>query len=267
MAVLEINYDECNTCKSCLRACSRHFNFDDDQKKVIFDDPEKTCSLCGRCIAICPQNAIMHENMGEFLEFDGIEDQSSLISYELMHKFLISKRSIRAYKKKKIPREIIEKIMESMRYAPTGANVRNMECTVISDENKIKELSDSVIEILVQKNPVYGERMKQARETDFDAIFYKAPAVLIIHSKYPGNNMNSTIALTYGMISAQALGVASCWIGLAHGVLKASKKIRENLVGIKGNVEGVITLGYPAQKYYKIPPRPVIKTSGLENLK
>lgn len=266
MAVLDINYNDCNTCKSCLRACTRHFNFDKDQKKVIFDDPEKTCSLCGRCIAICPQNAILFEDMGEFLEFDGIEDQSTLVSYDIMHKFLISKRSIRAYKKKKIPKEIIEKIMESMRYAPTGGNARTMECTILSDENQIKALSDSVMDALAKANPVYGERMKKAKEVGFDAIFYKAPVVLIIHSKYPGNNMNSTIALTYGMISAQALGVASCWIGLAHGVLTASKEVRENLVGIKGNVEGVITLGYPAQKYYKIPPRPVIKTFGLEDL-
>jgi nitroreductase/NAD-dependent dihydropyrimidine dehydrogenase PreA subunit len=266
MAILDINYDECNACKSCLRACSRHFNYDKDQKRVIFDDPEKTCSLCGRCIAICPQNAIIYENMGEILEFDGIEDQSTLVSYDTMHKFLISKRSIRAYKKKKIPKDVMEKILESMRYAPTGGNIRTMECTVISDENKIKTLSDYVTDTLVKANPVYAERMKKAREAGFDSIFYKAPAVLIIHSKYPGNNMNSTIALTYGMISAQALGVASCWIGLAHGVLASSEEARENLVGIKGNIEGVITLGYPAQKYYKIPPRPMIKTFGLEKL-
>lgn len=266
MAISGINYEECNSCRSCLRACSRHFSLEEDENKIIFNDSLNDCSKCGRCIAVCPKNAIMYENMGEILEFEGIQDPSSLISYDSLHKFLISKRSIRIYKKKKIPREIIEKVLESMRYAATGANVRTMECTVISDENKIKELSDSVTEMLVKNNPVYGERMKKAKETGFDSIFYKTPHILIIHSKFRGNDMNSTIALTTGMISAQALGLSSCWIGLAHGVLKYNKELCENLTGIKGYVEGVITLGYPAQKYYKIPPRPAIKTYGLEEL-
>ena len=89
---------------------------------------------------------------------------------------------------------------------------------------------------------------------------------MIIHSTNPGDAMNSTIALTYGMLCAQSLGLGSCWIGLAHGVLSANKELREDVAGIHGRVWGVIILGYPTQIYYRVPPRPDIKTKGWDEL-
>ena len=68
------------------------------------------------------------------------------------------------------------------------------------------------------------------------------------------------------MFAAESLGLGSCWIGLAQGVMEKSKDVKENIAGIKNNVFGVITFGYPTQKYFKVPPRPVIKIHGLENL-
>jgi len=89
---------------------------------------------------------------------------------------------------------------------------------------------------------------------------------MIMHSNNPGDAMNATIALTYGMLSAQTLGLGTCWIGLAHGVLTSNKEVREKIAGIHGNVWGVIIIGYPSQIYYRVPPRPDIKTMGLNEL-
>ncbi|MFW9901863.1 MAG: hypothetical protein ACFFDY_11385, partial [Candidatus Thorarchaeota archaeon] len=76
----------------------------------------------------------------------------------------------------------------------------------------------------------------------------------------------STIALTYGMLCAQSLGLGSCWIGLAQGILSANKELREEIAGIRDKIWGVIIIGYPSQTYYKVPPRPDIKTKGLDEL-
>jgi nitroreductase len=120
--------------------------------------------------------------------------------------------------------------------------------------------------LIASGNAKYGEGAKRAKELGFDAIFYHAPHVLIIHSNNPGDAMNSTIALTRGMLSAQSLGLGSCWIGLAHGVLSSHEEIKKNITGIKGNVWGVIIVGYPTQRFYHAPPRPMIKTKGLDDL-
>jgi len=200
--------------------------------------------------------------------FEGVQDPSALISYETLHKFMISKRSIREYKNKKVPKDVMEKVLNSMKYAPTGANVRTLCCTIISDDDKIKELSDAVIDFLIAVDDSYRESSKQAKALGLDRIFYKAPHVLIIHSENPGDATNSTIAIDYGMLSAQSLGLASCWIGLASMALKNDKHIREQITGIKGEVWGVMIIGYPSksQIYYRLPPRPDIKTTGLDEL-
>ena len=205
--------------------------------------------------------------MGEVMTFEGVQDPSTLISYEALNNFLMAKRSIRRYKKKKIPRNVMEKVLSSMKSAPTGANIRTLKCKIISDANIIKQLSDSVMDVIISSNnPSYSENMKKAKEKGFDTIFYQAPHVLIIHSNNPGDAMNATIALTYGMLSAQSLGLGSCWIGLAYGVLVSNKEIKEKIAGIKGKVWGVIIIGYPALKYFHAPPRPMIKTKGLDDL-
>ena len=269
MPILGIDYEKCNNCQICLNACSRYFRRDEEQNKIIFDDPQNLCDSCGRCISRCKVEAIMYEDFREILAFEGVQDPSTLVSYENLHQFMISKRSIRGYKNKKVPRDIMEKVLNSIKYAPTGANVRTLQCTIISDDDKIKELSDAVTDAIIALNtPGYSESLKKRKEQGMDRIFYKAPHVMIIHSNNPGDAMNATIGLTYGMLSAQSLGLASCWIGLAHGVLAKSEQIREQIAGIKGNVWGVIILGYPhnSQKYYRVPPRPDLKIKGLEEL-
>ncbi|MHA1671450.1 MAG: nitroreductase family protein [Promethearchaeota archaeon] len=272
MPVIGIDYEKCTNCQICLNACSSRikcFRFESEQNKVIFDDPQNLCDSCGRCIGRCPADAILYENMGEILSFKGVQDPRTLIPYETLHKFMISKRSIRRFKNKKIPRDIMEKVLNSMKYAPTGANVRTLRCTIISDDNKIKKLSKAVTDAIIDSNtPGYSEALKKVKQQDIDMIFYNAPHIMIIHSNNPGDAMNATIGLTYGMLSAQSLGLGSCWIGLAHGVLKSNKDIRLKIAGIRGEVWGVIILGYPhnSQKYYRVPPRPNLKTKGLEEL-
>ena len=184
-----------------------------------------------------------------------------------MYKFMSAKRSIRGFKKKKVPKEVLQKVLDSMKYAPTGANIRTLRCTIISDDDKIKKISEDVMDAIIKSsNPIYSANFVKAKKRGIDTIFYNAPHVMIIHSTNPGDAMNSTIALTYGMLCAQSLGLGSCWIGLAHGVLSANKELREDVAGIRGRVWGVIILGYPTQIYYRVPPRPDIKTKGWDEL-
>ena len=79
----------------------------------------------------------------------------------------------------------------------------------------------------------------------------------------PWDTRNVTIAITYGMLSAQSLGLGTCWIGFAHGVLQDHPAIARKVTGIETYVLGVMTLGYPAVKYLRAPPRPSIEINEL----
>jgi len=225
------------------------------QKIVVFN--ESNCILCGHCISVCPESAIRYENMkDEVLEFERSQDFSTFISYEAISKLFRAKRSIRQYKNEKVLEESIKKVINSMSYAPTGANMRTLKCLILSSKEKINQLTDSIIDVLESSDT--RALFKSSREKGYDPIFYNAPHVLIIYSKNPWDTRNSTIAMTYGMISAQTLGLGSCWIGYAHGILTEYTNICKKLTGIETYVLGVMTLGYPAVKYFRAPPRPPI---------
>ncbi len=257
MPIIGIDIKKCSNCQACIKDCpTRNFSIDDSQKKVVFN--ESNCILCGHCISVCPENAIIHEDMeDEILEFELSQDSSTYISFESIHKLFRVKRSVRQYSSEKVSEESIKRIINSMRYAPTGGNMRNLKCLVISSKERINHLTDSIINVLESSDT--RELFKSSREKGYDPIFYNAPHVLIIYSKNPWDTRNSTIAMTYGMLSAETLGLGSCWIGYAHGILTDFPHICKDLTGIETYVLGVMTLGYPSVKYFRAPPRPPIQ--------
>ncbi|MHA2282433.1 MAG: nitroreductase family protein [Promethearchaeota archaeon] len=256
MPIIGIDRDKCKNCNLCVLDCpTRNFSMDETQNQVIFENYR--CILCGHCIGVCPENAILYDNMeDEVLEYKDGKDPSVFISYEAMNKLFRAKRSVRQYKNEIVPEESIKKVINSMRYAPTGANMRNLKCLILSSKEKITQLTDSIISVL--ESPDTRAIFKSSREKGYDPIFYNAPHVLIIYSKNPYDTRNSTIAMTYGMLSAETLGLGTCWIGYAHGILTEYPHICKTFTGIETYVLGVMTLGYPAVKYYRGPPRPPI---------
>jgi len=263
MPIMGINFEKCTNCGQCIKDCPmRNYIMDELQKQTVFDS--KGCILCGHCIAVCPDNAIIYKDMrDDVVNFEANQEPSELISYDEMHQFLRAKRSVRQYQSKKVQIDVIEKVIDSMRYAPTGANMRMLKCLILSDKEKIKELSDSIIEAIAKRD--FDNRLSKIRDEGIDPIFYRAPHVLILYSKNPWDNINSSIAITYGMLSAQSLGLGTCWIGFAQGVLLENSEIREKFTGIQTYVLGVMTLGYPAVRYYRAPPRPPLDVREIDN--
>ena len=253
MPIIGIDVEKCSNCKECIKECpTKNFSMEEKQEHIVFDGSR--CILCGHCIAVCPEDAIKYDNMKDttFI-FEGNKDPSELISYEALHNFLRAKRSIRQYKPNKVPKEIIGKVINSMRYAPTGANMHYFKCLIISDDVKKNLLTGSIIDALESRDT--RELFQSMRKEGLDPIFYNAPHVLIFYSKNPWDTRNVSIAMTYGMLSAHSLGLGSCWIGFAHGILQDHPEIKQKFTGIETYVLGVMTLGYPAVKYFRAPPR------------
>ncbi|MFW9823434.1 MAG: nitroreductase family protein [Candidatus Thorarchaeota archaeon] len=262
MPILGIDIEKCTTCLECIKDCpSDNFSMDEQANQIDFDSPG--CILCGHCIAICPEDAIIYEYMKDkVLNYKEGEDPSQSIPFDDIYQFFRSKRSVRRYKLEKIPDKIIEKVLDSMRYAPTGANMRMIKCLIISDKNKIKLMSELIAN--AHESDEIRERFRLLLEKSVDPIFYNAPHVLIFYSKNPWDFINVAIAMTYGMLSAHSLGLGSCWIGFAQGVLMDNHELRRKTTGIETYVLGVMTLGYPAIQYHRAPPRPPLEVTKME---
>ncbi len=61
------------------------------------------------------------------------------------------RRSIRSYKEQKVPREVTEKLLECAVLAPSAMHVFPWNFVVIGNREKIKELSEKVIEKMKQE--------------------------------------------------------------------------------------------------------------------
>jgi len=269
VSIIGIDYDKCNSCGMCVLECPRRFLKNEAEEKIIFEDPTGSCIHCGHCIAVCPQEAILFEGFGEQpYIFEGIDDLKDYIPYEKLYNFLRANRSIRRYKKKPVPIELIKKVISAMEYAPTGANIRAEKFAVVSDTNKLKLLSDA-IEGQLLDNPatrsMYEESFQVRSKLHEYHIYFDAPHVVFVYTsgKTAMDHFNIANTVTYGRLAAQSLGLGTCYNGWTHIAFQDNPKLAK-IVGLRGRSWGVFTLGYPNAKFYRCPPRTHRKIKFLE---
>ncbi|MFW9875953.1 MAG: nitroreductase family protein [Candidatus Thorarchaeota archaeon] len=273
MSVIGINKEKCSNCRLCIQECGRGYFSVYKDKEVIFNENLSTCNICGHCIAICPENAIITKGLDDVETFPGIDSPESIVDSENLFRLLRAKRSIRHYKKKKVPEELIKKVFKAMRYAPSASNARTWRYVILSDPEKIETLSDEIVKTQYRYMGFQsGEQALKYMKSIGRGIFYNAPHVIVLYYRVVEKNTvmvglranDAGIALTYGMLAAESLGLGSCWIGMIQGAIPMNKEIL-NILGIKGMVLGAFTLGYPAVKFRRTAPRPPLKIKGLEN--
>lgn len=148
------------------------------------------------------------------------------------------RRSIRKYKTTPVEEDKINKILNSVRFAPSAANVQNWKFVVVRDENTRKGLAEA------------------ARGQSFVA---EAPVVIVACGTEVDNvmvcgqfryNINVSIAVTHIILAAYELGLGTCWLGrFEEDKVKKLLNIPENV-----RVVTMTPLGYPAE-VAKLKPR------------
>ena len=269
MSIVGINQEKCSQCKRCITDCTRGLFKEDSSGKVIrLADKMNRCNFCGKCVAICKENAIIWEgNWEDDVEsYPGVKNYKENISYENLMQLLKAKRSVRQYKTKKVSQELLKKVFEAMRYASSADNRRAWRFSVVSDSSLIRKLSQESIKIVYQYIgfPSAEAALSYFDSIDKDPIFHKAPAVIFLTTGPTGSMplTDAGIVLTYGQLAAHTLGLATCWIGMAHSL--GTNKEMMKIIGLEGQIHGVLAIGYPAVKYYHTPPRAPLEIVGLE---
>ncbi|WP_457556971.1 nitroreductase family protein [Candidatus Harpocratesius sp.] len=292
LTISGINSNKCIQCQKCILECPSHlFAISTDDNKIEeralnviqFSDQYSLCIKCGHCLAICPVDAIEYESTSELSDFPS-NWKNTKPNYEIIHTFLRSKRSIRHFSSEPLTKEEISAVLNSMRYSPSASNARSWKFIVLTDPQLIKKLSTKVVKSInftkkilknwiVRKLFLFGNTRKIVNEPGFfvsinrvledakngkDPIFFDAPCVIIIYSPKYGNlaGCDSGIITTYGMLAAEALGIGSCWIGIAQEVMMRLPSIRK-LIGIpRGYLPwGCFVLGKSFHQFKKLPPR------------
>ncbi len=266
---IEKREDKCTECMLCVRDCVmgvwRNVN---GQSRVV--DVE-VCNGCSHCIAVCPRDAIIHDGLQKN---DITAVNRNNIHPDVYRDIVISRRSIRQFKKEPVDRQIIEQIVDVARYAPTARNSQQVGYIVITDKRLIEETAASLFGLAsrlfnytkrgvvkffadvtgLSRNP-YLRVMRYAQEqnaqTGRDYVLYNAPVLILIHAPkgtFASDDCNIAAATIANY--AHALGLGTCFMGFIVVALRFSGRLRKKL-GVPNNrrVYAGLVMGHPAYRH------------------
>ncbi len=159
-----------------------------------------------------------------------------------------SRRSIRKYLDKPLQKEIIDKLIEAAKWAPSGMNEQPWGFIVVRDKTLIKELSDHSIPLIIkmiEQNPKFERYKKRMASKNF-SIFYHAPCVIIIVGKKDVFSYQYDCAMSAQnlMLAAASVNIGSCWVGMMS-VLDKDEWFRKKFeVPENYGIVAPIALGY-----------------------
>jgi nitroreductase/NAD-dependent dihydropyrimidine dehydrogenase PreA subunit len=283
MKAITIDHERCTLCGLCVKMCVRRILQEQDGK-IVCTDPN-TCIFCGHCKAVCPEDApqVPYYRAEEFVPAPGKEDYpapGNLLS------FFRARRSMRAYTAKLVEREKLEDIIQAGRFAPTGGNRQHIEYVVIETADKLAEIRDRTMEILVaQADAITGviashrsnetpvpdslliaelyvktwQELYRMHRDGVDKLFYHAPALVVTHFAPIGGAsevVDAGLAAMQMVLMAEAHDLGTCFIGFLAIAAEHSPELKAAM-GIPEDhlVPVTFTVGYPAVKYERLVSR------------
>jgi len=183
-----------------------------------------------------------------------------------------SRRSVRSYEQKPVPKDIIKEIIEAGNQAPFTSMTRSQPWRFVVVENK--EFKQKLLQTTLPfwKNAIGGMQetapelykmamcIYEAMDEPKDPIYYNAPVIIFVIGA-ANNAVSCALACENLMIAATALGLGSCYVGFG-AMVKGNAEIVQALELTKDEgVYGPILIGYP-----KVNPSAAL-TMALESIK
>ncbi len=243
------------------------------------------CVRCGHCASVCPVDAI--KETGAELKKITAAELKKTPSPDALQFLLRSRRSVRMYKKNKpILQKDMDKILEAGRYTATGTNSHNVRYIVFTDQEKIDELRELAVPIVIKTmklvgriasipfvKSLMGEKLAERMRTLYlpfmdllkeryyngdERIFFNAPALILTYGeKLDETSAFSCSAALYNCsLMAHTLGIGCCFNGFLQTVINSNKKVKQ-MVGIPKYCKcwGAMTLGYQNVTFKRLTTR------------
>ena len=162
---------------------------------------------------------------------------------------ILTRRSTRRFDNKIPDKEMIQKVVNAGRYAPSGANSQTSHFIVITNKEVLKEIAELVqgefakMEISEDMYVSLKGSINASKKGDY-VFHYNAPVLIVTANKkgYGNAIADSSCALENMMIAANAFDLGSCWINQLHW-LDDNERIRTFLEGYGLKKDETITGG------------------------
>ena len=147
------------------------------------------------------------------------------------------RRSIRDYlPDKKIPDEVLIRILEADRIAPSAANRQPWKIMAIKDKNLRQRVCESYKGKWLRNAPVI-----------LVVVGYREQAWVRPKDRHSSMEVDLTIAMDHMILAAAAEGIGTCWImAFDYDILKQVLNLKDNQ-----SVSCITPLGYPSERSLK----------------
>ncbi len=169
-ARLVVDDEKCNGCGRCVKSCPIQLLELQGKKSRSNERYDHfRCITCESCVAVCPQDAITIE--GDYRVPAGFWKNKHLYSgtktlpaplaksegkpFESFEgklteteRVIYNRRSIRLYKKKQVPRNLVERVLEAGRFAPSAGNNQPWKFVVIRGPEAVSTVNERCREAL-----------------------------------------------------------------------------------------------------------------------
>jgi nitroreductase/NAD-dependent dihydropyrimidine dehydrogenase PreA subunit len=275
-----ITIDEalCVSCGTCAEECQRHLPV-----RRVGEPTEGglECIGCLHCYAVCPRGAITVDSD------EGLATPARTTDVESLIDLLARRRSCRRFQDRPLETDKLNALIQASAYVPSGGNSHSHRLTILTDGAKRRRLERQLEKVYhgrrrLMANPLlrgvgclFGNPQMRAflRDSTYlrriaflldrfsygeDPIFYRAPAVLFVHSRalIPTPLEDSILAAYNIVLAAETLGLGSCFVSLAQNAMNSSRALKR-LAGLdpRDQVHAVVVVGYPAVHFKRAVPR------------
>jgi nitroreductase/NAD-dependent dihydropyrimidine dehydrogenase PreA subunit len=267
MSLINVNTKSCNQDGICAAVCPANLiDFTKGEFPSPVENIDKLCIRCGHCVAACPSGSLHHADIP--LEQCPPVKKELLLSAEQTEQFLRNRRSIRNYRDQSVPKELLQKLIEQARYAPTGHNTQTVEWMVLTDREEMNKLiglvGDWMRWMLVNMSKLalsmHMDKALERIDAGEDVVLRGAPVLIIAHAKE--NDLmaptSCTIALSHLELAATGMELGGCWAGYFNSAVTSFPPLKEALGLPDGHhCFGAMMVGYPTFRYHRLPERKI----------
>ncbi|MBT3311270.1 MAG: 4Fe-4S dicluster domain-containing protein [Desulfobacterales bacterium] len=306
----EYEPDQCTHCKACVQTCPTSCLQWNEEKDEPFatglSGIELACIGCNNCEAVCPANCIRlrgeykvikgryktpEDRWGEMslpspfgnndLNKNFEEIENDLTETE---KVIYRRRSVRMFKDKPLEKDLIKRLIEAARFAPSAGNGQPFKFIVVSNREVNRTVDQKCAKLLERIKWLYAGQnwwrkaligilsvtspnnwdqrpiaaMEKVRMTK-GVITFDAPVVIHVLKDKRGiskPDIDAAISAHNLILTAHSLGLGTCYIGFIASTAPFVPAIKK-LLKIEYPYEIVtsICVGYPKVKYDTPVPR------------
>ncbi len=268
MALIQVDRSKCDKDGICVAVCPLHIlTLDPETGPKVQAGMAQYCIACGHCVAACPHGAL--NNVRNPLAQHTPLPSYPVINAETAHRFLRSRRSIRCYRDQAVPRELLENLLQIIRYAPSGHNSQGLACVVVEGRDRLHQVCGVVVEwmrgvITAQPelaNMLHLPTIVGSYEIGIDLILRGAPHLVFAIADKSSRMAQVTtyLALEYVELYATSLGLGTCWAGYVQVCASQSPALAASLqLPDDRMITGAMMVGYPKYTYHRLPERDLL---------